>query len=126
MLVCGKISTLSSRMIYCVQLLSYYQFTYYGIVKPSKYIKVRQSQNDFFKPTFSPKKRTNEFYFTTMKPQVDLFSFVFWRKLKTPKRHLKLGNSPLVNTFFQLIVYFFSIVALQHRKHLVKPYLNNI
>ena len=46
------------------------------------WLKVRQSQNDFFKPTFPPKKRTNEFYFTTMKPQVDLFSFFFggnWR-----------------------------------------------
>ena len=40
-------------------------------------LKVRQSQNDFLKLMFPPKKRTNEFYFTTMKPQVDLFSFVF-------------------------------------------------
>ena len=32
----------------------------------------------------------NEFYFTTMKPQIDLFSFVFWRKLKTQKRISKL------------------------------------
>ena len=30
-----------------------------------------------------------------MKPQVDLFSFVFWRKLKTPKRHFEI-NWPLV------------------------------
>ena len=29
-----------------------------------------------------------EFYFTTMKSQVDMFLFVFWKKLKTPKRHL--------------------------------------
>ena len=34
----------------------------------------------------SSKKRTIKFYFTSMIPQVDLFSFVFWRKLKTPKR----------------------------------------
>ena len=27
-----------------------------------------------------------------MKPQVDLFSFVVWRKLKTPKRHFKLTD----------------------------------
>ena len=26
-------------------------------------------------------------------PQVDLFSFVFWKKLKTPKRHYKLTFS---------------------------------
>ena len=25
-----------------------------------------------------------------MKPQFDLFSFVFWRKLKTPKRHFEI------------------------------------
>ena len=54
-------------------------------------LKVSLSRNDFFKPTFPPKKPTNEFYFTTMKPQVDLFSFVFWRKLKTPKRHFKIN-----------------------------------
>ena len=35
-------------------------------------------------------KWTNKFYFTTMKPQVDLFSFVFWRKLKKPKRHFEI------------------------------------
>ena len=32
-----------------------------------------------------------------MKPQVDLFSFVFWRKLKTPKRHFEI-NWPLAPT----------------------------
>ena len=39
----------------------------------------------------SPKKRTKKFDFTTMIPQVDLFSFVFWEKLKTPKRHFKIN-----------------------------------
>ena len=34
-----------------------------------------------------PKKRTKEFDFTTMLPQVYLFSFTFWERLKTPKRH---------------------------------------
>ena len=29
-----------------------------------------------------------------MIPQVDLFSFVFWKNLKTPKRHFK-NNRPL-------------------------------
>ena len=48
----------------------------------------------FFQADISYKKRTNEFYFITMKPQVDLFSFVFWRKLKTPKRHFEI-NWPL-------------------------------
>ena len=36
----------------------------------------------FFQADVSSKKRTNEFNFTTMKPQVDLFSFVCWRKLR--------------------------------------------
>ena len=47
-----------------------------------KAVKVRQSRNDIFQAKVSSKKRTNEFYFTTMKPQVDLFLFVFggnWR-----------------------------------------------
>ena len=48
-------------------------------------LKVKQSRNDFFKPTILPKKRTNKFDFTTIIPQVDLFSFVFWKKFKTPK-----------------------------------------
>ena len=53
-----------------------------------EHIKVRQSQNDFFKPTFLPK-----FDFTTMiPPQIDLFSFVFWKKLKTPKDISKLTD----------------------------------
>ena len=45
----------------------------------------------------SPKKRTNKFDFTTMKPQVDLSSFVFWRKLKTPKRHFEIHWPLYVN-----------------------------
>ena len=36
--------------------------------------------------SISSKKLTKEFNFTTMIPQVDLFSFVFWRKPKTPKK----------------------------------------
>ena len=41
--------------------------------------KVRQIQNDFFKPTFLPK---------------NLFSCVCWKKMKTPKRHFEI-NWPL-------------------------------
>ena len=44
----------------------------------------------FYLANVSSKKRTNEFYFTIMKPQVDLISFVFWRKLKTPKKHFEI------------------------------------
>ena len=65
-----------------------YLFWRFGEVKNLP-VKVRQSRNDFFMPTFPPKnKRTNS---TTMKPQVDLFSFVFWKKWKTTKRHFKIN-----------------------------------
>ena len=36
--------------------------------------------------SISSKKRTKEFDFTTMIPQIDLFLFVFWRKSKTRKK----------------------------------------
>ena len=44
----------------------------------------------FLVSSISSKKWTKEFDFTTMIPQVDLFSFVFWRKSKTPKNHLEI------------------------------------
>ena len=53
-------------------------------------LKVRRIRNDFFKPTFLPKnERTN---LTLL--LVDLFSVVFWKKVKTPKRHFEI-NWPL-------------------------------
>ena len=51
---------------------------------------VRQSQKVFFQVDVSSKKRTKEFDFTTMIPQVDLFSFAFWRKSKTPINHFEI------------------------------------
>ena len=55
-----------------------------------KWLKVKQIRNDFFKPTFLPKnERTN---LTLL--LVDLFLFVFWKKVKTPKRHFEI-NWPL-------------------------------
>ena len=53
-------------------------------------VKGQKKSKLFFQVDVSNKKRTNEFDFTTMKPQVDLFSFVCWRKLKTPKRHFEI------------------------------------
>ena len=44
----------------------------------------------FLMSSISSKKRTKAFDFTTMIPQVDLFSFVFWRKPKTPKNHFEI------------------------------------
>ena len=40
--------------------------------------------------SISSKKRTKEFDFTAMIPKIDLFSFVFWRKSKTPKNHFEI------------------------------------
>ena len=51
--------------------------------------KVRQSRNEF-QGDDSSKKQTNKFDFTAMIPQVDMFSFVFWKKLKTPIRYFKI------------------------------------
>ena len=59
------------------------------------YYKGQTKSKWFFQAYVSSKKRTNEFYFTTMKLQVNLFLFVFWRKLKKTKRHFKI-NWPLV------------------------------
>ena len=53
-------------------------------------LKVRQIPNDFFKPTFLP---NNEQTKSTLL-LVDLFSFVFWKKVKSPKRHFEI-NWPL-------------------------------
>ena len=40
-------------------------------------VKDQKKSKQFFQANVSSKKQTNEFYFTTMKPQVDLFLFVF-------------------------------------------------
>ena len=57
-------------------------------------LKVSKTQKQIVKPWILPKTRMNEFGFTTLIPQVDLSSFVFWKKLKTPKRHFEI-NWPL-------------------------------
>ena len=67
----------------------------------------------------SPKIRTKKFDFTTMTPQVDWFSFVFWEKLKTPKRHFQI-NLPL--KWVHPII-FASIVF--HNSHLIQKCIQN-
>ena len=57
-------------------------------------LKVKQSWNVFLISTFLPKKWTNKLNFTNMIPQVDLSSFVSWKKLKTSKKHFEI-NWPL-------------------------------
>ena len=51
------------------------------------FLKVGQNRNDFFKPTFPPKNEQMNLILLLR----DLFSFVFWRKLKTPKRHFEIN-----------------------------------
>ena len=46
----------------------------------------------FFQADISSKNRTNEFDFTTMIPQVDLFSSVFGRNLRHQKYISKLTD----------------------------------
>ena len=64
-------------------------------------LKVRQSPNDFFKQTFLPKNErmnsTSQFCY--------LFLFVFWKKMKMPKKHFEinwsLGNSRNVGEIYK-------------------------
>ena len=49
-------------------------------------LKVRQSRNVSFK------KRTNKFNFTTMKPQVDMFLFVFWKNRRLERNISTLSD----------------------------------
>ena len=67
-----------------------YVFDFWEFAPFSYSLKGQKKSNWFLQGDISSKNRTNGFYFTTMKPQFDLFSFVFWRKLKTPKRHFKI------------------------------------
>ena len=54
-----------------------------------------------FHGNVSSKKWPNEFDFTIMIPQVDLFLFFFWKKLKTTKRHFEI-NWPLAKEILPL------------------------
>ena len=61
-------------------------------------LKVKQNRNDFFKTTFpSINEQKNSILLLW-----DLFSFVFWRKLYTTKRHFEI-NWPLAK--FELEIY---------------------
>ena len=51
------------------------------------YAKGQTNSKCFFKPMFLPKnKQTNSTLLL-----VDLFSFVFWKKVKTPKGHFEIN-----------------------------------
>ena len=40
---------------------------------------------------FQKTNEKNSTYLATMIPQVDLFSFIFWKNLKTPKRNFEIN-----------------------------------
>ena len=63
----------------------------------SKYFKAKDAKGQLIlKPFFGYLQffqRTNKkIDLTTMAPQVELFSFVFWKKVKTPKNISKLTD----------------------------------
>ena len=61
-------------------------------------IKGQTKSKWFFQADVSSNERTNKFNFTTMIPlRSTCFLFVFWKKLKTPKRHFEI-NWPLENS----------------------------
>ena len=70
------------------------QFFYYFFFVLFTFTKDQTKSKRFFHIDVSSKKQTNDFYFTTLKSHVDVFFFLFWRKLKTPKRHFEI-NCPL-------------------------------
>ena len=78
------------QLVSCTDYQNQILHTLLGATNKSILLKIRSVEMIFSSQCFL-QKRTNEFYFTTMKPQVDLFSFVFWRKLKIPKRHYEIN-----------------------------------
>ena len=63
----------------------------YSLIWPLNATKGQLISKELFDILNSPKKRTNKFDFATMIPQVDLFSFAFWKKLKTTKEPFEIN-----------------------------------
>ena len=55
------------------------------------WLKVSLFQKNFLLSSILPKNKQKKFDLTTMIPQVDLLSFLFWKNLKTPKRHFEIS-----------------------------------
>ena len=73
----------------CVQMNS--PTTYGHLERSIVVLKVRQSHNDFFKMTILPKnEQANSTLLSSMIPSVDLFSFIFWKKLNIPEGHFEI------------------------------------
>ena len=70
-------------------------------------LKVRKSRKDFFKITFPPKNEPTNSTLLVWNLWSTCFRSVFWRKLKTPKRHFEIiwplaGPVSSLKTFLQL------------------------
>jgi hypothetical protein len=70
------------------------KFTTWSLMTKRQFPKGQLISKGLFGILNSSKKWTKKFDLTTMIPQVDLFSSVFWKNLKTPKRHFDI-NWPL-------------------------------
>jgi hypothetical protein len=90
----GQDDLVLSEILVLSCLNTYYQFFY--AINFSFMLKVRQIRNDFFNPTFLQKNEKTNWTLLF----VHLFSFVFWKKVKTPKIHFKTNwinpNSPKI------------------------------
>ena len=60
----------------------------------------------------SSKKPTKKSDLTTMVPPVELFSFIFWKNLKTPKRHFEI-NWPLTALYSLIKEDFFNMILVK-------------
>jgi hypothetical protein len=57
---------------------------FFNLAGQVELLKIRQNRND--QADVSSKKQSNEFNFTTMIPQADLFSFVFLEEIEDTKK----------------------------------------
>ena len=85
--------------------------TAHSMLRKVKFHKGQLISKWFLGSSISSKKWTKEFDFTTMRPQVDLFSFIFWRKSTTPKNHFKI-NWPLAFPGCILYIFWFHFSLL--------------
>ena len=80
--VCKKDQSVSDFYLLCMIYIRIplHIDNFYHLVTKGQFI-----SKGLFRILNSLQKRTKKFNFTTMIPQVDLFSFVFWEKVKAPK-----------------------------------------
>ena len=78
-----------------LKFIEYFHYWYWMDRKKTDLIlKVRQSRNDFFKPTILPKNERTNSTLLLCYLMSTCFRLFFWKKLKTPKRHFEI-NWPL-------------------------------